>query len=72
MLKDCNCEVWCTLSVATGDIEVKQGGGQGRCGVARCLGGAAEIGWQTKRVWVLQRKKSLQITLPEEIAESLL
>ena len=26
------------------------------CGVARCLGGAAEIGWQTKRVWVLHQK----------------
>ena len=56
-LTNVDCEIWCTLSVATGDIEVMQGGGKRPCGVARCLGGATEIGWQTKRVWAAAEEK---------------
>ena len=46
----------------TGDIEVMQGGGERPCEVARWV--VQEIDWQKKRVWVLQQKKGLQITLP--------
>ena len=61
------------MSVATGDMEVRQGGGEdGFCGVARCLGGAAVSGcWLANKasVGAAPKEKSVDDTALKKLVK---